>query len=79
MRRAKSDITNETTINNIKKKNGEIHGTFTQLAAWGLPALQTVAVLVARLVDAEELLGLFYVLFYLSSYLFVCFFLSVLS
>uniref|UniRef100_T1H1E4 Frizzled/Smoothened 7TM domain-containing protein n=1 Tax=Megaselia scalaris TaxID=36166 RepID=T1H1E4_MEGSC len=30
-----------------------------QLAAWGLPAVQTVAVLVARVVDADELLESF--------------------
>lgn len=35
------------------------YSSLTQLAAWGLPALQTVAVLAARLVDADELLGKF--------------------
>lgn len=39
------------------KNKGEAYSSLTQLAAWGLPALQTVAVLVARLVDADELLG----------------------
>lgn len=50
------------------KNKGEAYSSLTQLAAWGLPALQTVAVLVARLVDADELLGnydecFFYVVF----------------
>lgn len=30
---------------------------YNTLIAWGIPALQTVAVLVARFVDADELLG----------------------
>ncbi|XP_058056777.1 frizzled-4 [Anopheles bellator] len=33
------------------------HDTVFQLAAWGIPALLTVVVLVARLVDADELFG----------------------
>lgn len=42
-----------------KKVNTESFSNFAQLAAWGLPAVQTVAVLVARVVDADELLGKF--------------------
>jgi frizzled 4 len=33
------------------------YGFLIQLIAWGLPAVQTIAVLIARLVDADELLG----------------------
>lgn len=33
------------------------YSSLTQLTAWGVPALQTVAVLVSRFVDADELLG----------------------
>lgn len=39
------------------KNKDDSYSSVTQLAAWGLPALQTVSVLVARLVDADELLG----------------------
>lgn len=39
------------------KNKGDSYNSVTQLAAWGLPALQTVSVLVVRLVDADELLG----------------------
>lgn len=42
-----------------KKVNTESFSNLAQLAAWGLPAVQTVAVLVARVVDADELLGKF--------------------
>lgn len=40
-----------------KKVNTESFSNLAQLAAWGLPAVQTVAVLIARVVDADELLG----------------------
>lgn len=40
-----------------KKVNTECFSNLAQLAAWGLPAVQTVAVLIARVVDADELLG----------------------
>ena len=43
--------------NKVVSKPIESYNSLTQLAAWGLPAIQTVAVLVARLVDADELLG----------------------
>uniref|UniRef100_A0A2M4AB01 Putative smoothened n=2 Tax=Anopheles triannulatus TaxID=58253 RepID=A0A2M4AB01_9DIPT len=39
-----------------EKSNGS-YDTLCQLAAWGIPALLTVIVLVARLVDADELFG----------------------
>lgn len=69
IRRARSDInepavvstSNNNNNNNnnklSKNKKNETFSTLSQLAAWGLPALQTVAVLVARNVDADELLG----------------------
>lgn len=37
--------------------NSTTYSTLVRLTAWGVPALQTVAVLVARFVDADELLG----------------------
>jgi hypothetical protein len=37
------------------------HSSLGHLAAWGLPAAQTVAVLVLRDVDADELTGNFHV------------------
>lgn len=73
IRRARSDInepavvstSNNNNNNNnnklSKNKKNETFSTLSQLAAWGLPALQTVAVLVARNVDADELLGACYV------------------
>lgn len=33
--------------------------SLTHLVAWGLPVVQTVAVIMAQLVDADELLGKF--------------------
>uniref|UniRef100_A0A182NGK3 Frizzled/Smoothened 7TM domain-containing protein n=1 Tax=Anopheles dirus TaxID=7168 RepID=A0A182NGK3_9DIPT len=39
------------------EKPNSSHDTLFQLAAWGIPALLTVIVLVARLVDADELFG----------------------
>uniref|UniRef100_A0A8D8FCJ9 Frizzled-4 n=1 Tax=Culex pipiens TaxID=7175 RepID=A0A8D8FCJ9_CULPI len=39
------------------EKSESSYNTLFQLAAWGLPALQTVVVLVVRLVDADELFG----------------------
>ncbi|KFB43064.1 AGAP008871-PA-like protein [Anopheles sinensis] len=39
------------------EKPDSSHDTLFQLAAWGIPALLTVIVLVARLVDADELFG----------------------
>ncbi|KXJ81067.1 hypothetical protein RP20_CCG021252 [Aedes albopictus] len=39
------------------EKSESSYNTLFQLAAWGLPALQTVIVLVVRLVDADELFG----------------------
>lgn len=53
-RRLRNESLAETPI----EKNKDNHSTPTQLAAWGIPALQTVAVLVARFVDADELLGM---------------------
>lgn len=46
--------------------SGSQYSNYDTLIAWGIPALQTVAVLVARFVDADELLGeteLFYCVF----------------
>uniref|UniRef100_A0A182VU91 Frizzled/Smoothened 7TM domain-containing protein n=1 Tax=Anopheles minimus TaxID=112268 RepID=A0A182VU91_9DIPT len=37
------------------EKPNSSHDTLFQLAAWGIPAILTVIVLVARLVDADEL------------------------
>lgn len=37
--------------------SGAQYTNYNTLIAWGIPALQTVAVLVARFVDADELLG----------------------
>lgn len=51
-------IRDQTITEMPVEKNKETHGNLTLLAAWGLPALQTVAVLVTRLVDADELLGM---------------------
>jgi Frizzled/Smoothened family membrane region len=47
------------TINNNdgNTEKDSSYGFVIQLIAWGLPAVQTIAVLVARLVDADELLG----------------------
>ncbi|XP_017484612.1 PREDICTED: frizzled-4 [Rhagoletis zephyria] len=45
---------------NIEKRNENLaimESNFASFAAWGLPAFQTAAVIVARLVDADELLG----------------------
>uniref|UniRef100_A0A182ML64 G-protein coupled receptors family 2 profile 2 domain-containing protein n=1 Tax=Anopheles culicifacies TaxID=139723 RepID=A0A182ML64_9DIPT len=39
------------------EKPNSSHDTLFQLAAWGIPAILTVIVLVARLVDADELFG----------------------
>lgn len=33
------------------------HNTFLQIVIWGLPAIQTIVALIAKLVDADELLG----------------------
>ena len=38
-----------------KKENG--HRKLLLVVAWGLPAIQTIIALAARLVDADELLG----------------------
>lgn len=57
VRRVRNETMGDMTSSSAVEKNKESHGSLTQLAAWGLPALQTVAVLVARLVDADELLG----------------------
>lgn len=48
----------------VTEKADDSYSTLIQLTAWGLPTLLTVAVLVARLVDADELLG---------EYLWLCF------
>ena len=34
------------------------HNTFLQIVIWGLPAIQTIVALIAKLVDADELLGM---------------------
>uniref|UniRef100_A0A182F5Q9 Frizzled/Smoothened 7TM domain-containing protein n=1 Tax=Anopheles albimanus TaxID=7167 RepID=A0A182F5Q9_ANOAL len=39
------------------EKSDGSYDTLSQLAAWGIPAILTVIVLVARLVDADELFG----------------------
>jgi hypothetical protein len=44
-------------VGRAKGTTVERRGPSLQLAAWGLPALQTVAVLVMRDVDADELTG----------------------
>lgn len=44
-------------VGRAKGTTVERRGPPLQLAAWGLPALQTVAVLVLRDVDADELTG----------------------
>ncbi|XP_055376662.1 frizzled-4 [Condylostylus longicornis] len=54
-------INNGTITNKKNIRNKETFSNLAQLAAWGLPALQTGAVLVTRLVDADELLGTCYV------------------
>lgn len=33
------------------------HNTFLQIVIWGFPAIQTIVALIAKLVDADELLG----------------------
>lgn len=40
-----------------KKKNKMQFNTTVQLLVWGVPAILTVAVLIARVIDADELLG----------------------
>ena len=37
------------------------HSSFFHLAAWGIPAVQSICILVMRVVDADELTGLCYV------------------
>lgn len=44
--------------NQVTKQDPQ--NTFFQICAFGLPAIQTVITLVARLVDADELLGLYF-------------------
>lgn len=48
-------LAGKTSISGTSTDN--TYSSLTQLAAWGVPAIQTVTVLVARLVDADELLG----------------------
>ncbi|XP_055684161.1 frizzled-4-like [Lutzomyia longipalpis] len=56
-----------TRMENLTERPGQLkfrtdsYSSLTQLTAWGVPALQTVAVLVSRYVDADELLGACYV------------------
>uniref|UniRef100_A0A1B0D5H7 Frizzled/Smoothened 7TM domain-containing protein n=1 Tax=Phlebotomus papatasi TaxID=29031 RepID=A0A1B0D5H7_PHLPP len=51
-----------TRMENLTERPGQpkfrndSYSSLTQLTAWGVPALQTVAVLVSRFVDADELL-----------------------
>lgn len=54
VRRDKDDALSTSTVD---KKYGETYSSLTQLTAWGLPAIQTLLVLVTRLVDADELIG----------------------
>lgn len=46
-----------TTTTPSKSAGTSKYSNYNTLIAWGIPALQTVAVLVARFVDADELLG----------------------
>ena len=52
-----SNATQTTVTTGGTSTYKDTYSTITQLAAWGIPALQTVAVLVARLIDADELFG----------------------
>lgn len=54
VRRERDDSLNSSSGD---KKYDETYSSLTQLTAWGLPALQTLLVLVTRLVDADELIG----------------------
>lgn len=50
-----TDLTSPADLH--AEKPNSSHDTLFQLAAWGIPAVLTVIVLVARLVDADELFG----------------------
>lgn len=54
VRRERDDSLSASTVD---KKYDETYSSLTQLTAWGLPAIQTLLVLVTRLVDADELMG----------------------
>lgn len=54
VRRERDDSLSTSTVD---KKYDETYSSLTQLTAWGLPAIQTLLVLVTRLVDADELIG----------------------
>uniref|UniRef100_A0A182P690 Frizzled/Smoothened 7TM domain-containing protein n=1 Tax=Anopheles epiroticus TaxID=199890 RepID=A0A182P690_9DIPT len=51
-----TDLTSPADLH--AEKPNSSHDTLFQLAAWGIPAILTVIVLVARLVDADELFAL---------------------
>lgn len=50
-------ITKGSRTNSGKTENNITTSNLARFLAWGLPAFQTAAVIVARLVDADELLG----------------------
>ncbi|XP_055641785.1 frizzled-4 [Toxorhynchites rutilus septentrionalis] len=50
-------LNTELSGDHHSEKSDSSYSTLFQLAAWGLPAVQTVVVLVVRLVDADELFG----------------------
>lgn len=39
----------------------EMHSSYFHIAAWAIPAVKTIVILIMRLVDADELTGLCYV------------------
>lgn len=52
-----SGITKGPRSNSGNIENSITSSNLARFLAWGLPAFQTAAVIVARLVDADELLG----------------------
>lgn len=59
---AKSATKSGRTCTNSKLESNITGSTLARFLAWGLPAFQTAAVIVARMVDADELLGKLYCL-----------------
>lgn len=39
----------------------EMHSSYFHIAAWAIPAVKTIVILIMRLVDADDLTGLCYV------------------
>uniref|UniRef100_A0A3Q0SYS8 Frizzled-4 n=1 Tax=Amphilophus citrinellus TaxID=61819 RepID=A0A3Q0SYS8_AMPCI len=59
----------------------EMHSSYFHIAAWAIPAVKTIVILIMRLVDADDLTGLCYVgnhIITLLIYLFVLDFISTL-